>query len=56
MGRKERQVRDYVADQHKEESRHARTNFEGALCRGTEWKVRHGEYHPIDPRHPSRQG
>lgn len=57
MGKsKERKVRDYVADQHKAEAGDPRkTYFEGAMCRGTEYKVRHGHYHPADPRHPSRR-
>lgn len=47
------QVRNYVADQHKDEARaHGdRGDYgKGAESRFTEYKVRHGERHEIDPK------
>ena len=50
MGKREQEVRDYVADQWKDHAKSSDDRF-------TEWKVRHaGERHPSDPRHPNRSG
>jgi hypothetical protein len=50
MSKREKQVRDYVADQHKAEAGRQRNHGKGAESRYTEYKVRHGERHHSDPK------